>query len=265
MALTLADADAMLQACDVAGIQLFIVQQQRFNPAVKTLRRAFEAGRFGRIVMSSARVRWKRDQNYYDQDSWRGSWDQDGGVFANQANHYIDMLKWFLGEPKSVYAIGHTALAKNIETEDTGIAALRFESGALGVIEATTATRPHDWEGSFSLLGEYGSAEIVCARTNIIRHWAFTYPEPEDDAIIAQTTMPCYEAYFPHQAYLSHVVRAVREGAVREGGPNLIDGVEGRQSLELLTAIYESMARGTEIKLSSQSRNSQLDISSSPH
>ena len=109
MALTLEEADEMIQVCDANGIKLFIVKQNRYNYAVQALRKAFDAGRFGKIVMGTVRIRWCRDQSYYDQADWRGTWAMDGGVFANQASHHIDLLEWFLGPPVSVFATSRTA------------------------------------------------------------------------------------------------------------------------------------------------------------
>ena len=145
MALTLQDADAMIKACDEAGCRLFVVKQNRFNVPVVKAREALENGRFGKLVLGTIRVRWCRPQAYYDQDSWRGTWAMDGGVLTNQASHHIDLLEWMMGEVESVYAMSTTALA-DIETEDTAVITLRFANGALGVIEATTATRPKDLE-----------------------------------------------------------------------------------------------------------------------
>src|SRR5205814_6206791 len=152
MALTLTDADRMIAACDQAGIKLFVVKQNRFNVPVMKLREALEAGRFGRLVLGTVRVRWCRTQAYYDQDAWRGTWALDGGVLSNQASHHIDVLEWMMGDVDSVFAKSTTALVK-IEAEDTAVVVLKFKSGALGVIEATTAARPRDLEGSVSILG----------------------------------------------------------------------------------------------------------------
>ena len=153
MALRLEDADAMIRACDEAGVKLFVVKQNRFNVPVVKAREALEAGRFGRLVLGTVRVRWCRDQSYYDQDKWRGTWAYDGGVLSNQASHHVDMLEWFFGDVVSVHARAVTALV-NIEAEDTAVATLKFRNGALGIIEATTAIRPKDLEGSLSILGE---------------------------------------------------------------------------------------------------------------
>ncbi len=173
MALRLEDADTMIRACDAAGVKLFVVKQNRFNVPVVKAREALDAGRFGRLILGTVRVRWCRDQAYYDQDKWRGTWAYDGGVLANQASHHVDMLEWFFGDVVSVHARAATALVK-IEAEDTAVATLKFKNGALGIIEATTAVRPKDLEGSLSILGEKGTVEIAGFAVNKIRHWRFT-------------------------------------------------------------------------------------------
>jgi UDP-N-acetyl-2-amino-2-deoxyglucuronate dehydrogenase len=172
MALRLSDADALIRACDENGVKLFVVKQNRFNVPVVKAREALNAGRFGKLVLGTVRVRWCRDQSYYDQDSWRGTWAQDGGVLSNQASHHVDLLEWFMGDVEAVHARGTTALV-NIEAEDTAIATLRFANGALGVIEATNATRPKDLEGSLSILGSTGSVVIGGFAVNRIESWNF--------------------------------------------------------------------------------------------
>ncbi|HEY6361449.1 MAG TPA: Gfo/Idh/MocA family oxidoreductase, partial [Vicinamibacterales bacterium] len=155
MALRLDDADRMIEACDANGVKLFVVHQNRYNLPIVKAREALEQGRFGRLVLGTVRLRWTRDQAYYNSEPWRGTWAHDGGVFMNQAAHHIDMLTWFMGHVESVRSMATTRLVK-IECEDTGIACIRFNSGALGLLEATTATRPRDLEGSISILGEKG-------------------------------------------------------------------------------------------------------------
>jgi len=159
IALRLEEADQIIQACDRHGVKIFVVHQNRYNLPIIKMREAFEQGRFGKLVMGTVRLRWKRDQAYYDAEKWRGTWTYDGGVFTNQASHHIDMLTWFMGGVQSVTAVGVTRLV-NIESEDTGAAILRFTNGSIGIIEATTATRPKDLEGSISLLGEKGGVVI---------------------------------------------------------------------------------------------------------
>lgn len=253
MALTLASADRMIMACDAAGIKLFVVKQNRYNLPVRKLREALEAGRFGKLIMGTTRVRWCRHQSYYDQDAWRGTWALDGGVFANQASHHVDLVQWFLGRPISVFAQGRKALA-DIEAEDTGAAIINFANGAIGIVEATTATRPKDLEGSFSILGETGMVEIGGFAANQIRTWQFENPLPGDEEVFAQFKENPPNVYgYGHVAYLQHVVEAVQNGT-----PSLVDGLEGRRSLELVTAIYESIATGEPISLSFVERSSPL-------
>jgi predicted dehydrogenase len=244
MALTLDDADEMIGACDRHGIRLFVVKQNRFNLPVRKLREALDAGRFGKLVLGTVRVRWCRRQEYYDQDKWRGTWALDGGVLSNQASHHIDLLEWLMGEVDSVFAKATTALV-DIETEDTAVVILRFKSGALGVIEATTATRPTDLEGSISILGEKGTVEIGGFAVNEMKIWRFEEASPEDREVLAKFSVNPPNVYgFGHQAYYQHVVKCINEGQ-----PQLVDGLEGRKSLELISAIYESVETGREVNM----------------
>ncbi|QNB05725.1 Gfo/Idh/MocA family oxidoreductase [Herbaspirillum frisingense] len=244
MALTLDDADSMIQACDAAGVKLFVVKQNRFNVPVVKLREALEQGRFGKIALGTVRVRWCRPQSYYDQAPWRGTWAMDGGVLANQASHHIDMLEWMLGDVDSVFAKSATALA-NIEAEDTAVVVLKFRSGALGIIEATTAVRPTDLEGSISILGEGGSVEIAGFAVNKMKVWSFVDTEVGDDEVMEKYSVNPPNVYgFGHQAYYEHVVDAIRGGK-----QHLVDGLQGRRSLELINAIYESVESGREVFL----------------
>ena len=244
MALTLDDADAMIKACDEAGSKLFVVKQNRFNvPVVKT-REALEAGRFGKLVLGTVRVRWCRPQSYYDQDSWRGTWAFDGGVLTNQASHHVDLLEWMMGEVESVHAMSTRALA-NIEAEDTAIVNLRFKNGALGIIEATTAVRPKDLEGSLSILGETGTVEIGGFAVNQMKVWNFTEQQDDDAQVMEKYSVNPPNVYgFGHQAYYEHVVDSIRNNK-----KHLVDGLQGRKSLELINAIYESIETKKEVFL----------------
>lgn len=244
MALTLDDADSMIRTCDASGVRLFVVKQNRYNLPVQKLREAVEEGRFGRMTLGTVRVRWCRTQKYYDQDAWRGTWSMDGGVFTNQASHHIDLLEWMLGEPESVFAKSMTALV-DIETEDTGVAVIKFRSGALGIVEATTATRPKDIEGSISILGQNGIVEIGGFAVNEMRVWSFVDARAEDSVVIDNYKQNPPNVYgFGHAAYLDNVVKCILDNR-----PALVDGLEGRKSLELIMAVYESIETGKEVFL----------------
>jgi len=248
MALKLEDADAMIRTCDEYGVKLFVVKQNRFNLPVIELRKALEAGRFGKLVMGTVRVRWCRNQDYYNADSWRGTWGFDGGVFTNQASHHIDLLEWMLGEPISVFAKSRTALV-DIETEDTGVAIITFANGAIGIVEATTAVRPKDLEGSLSILGEKGSVEIGGFAVNELKTWNFI---DNDETKVSKETPP--DVYgFGHARYLENVCNNLQHNQKA-----LVDGLAGRKSLELINAIYESIETGKEVFLKFNPIHSKL-------
>lgn len=254
MALKLADADRMIKACDINGVKLFIVKQNRFNLPVQILRKKIREGGFGKIVMGTVRVRWCRTQEYYDSDPWRGTWALDGGVIANQASHHIDLLEWMLGEPVSVMAMNGTYLSK-IEVDDTCAAIIRFKSGAIGIVEATTATRPKDLEGSLSILGEKGSCVIGGFSVNRMIEWNFENESKEARAEILQkySENPPSVYGFGHIRYLESVIDSIQNGTHA-----LVDGLEGRKSLELINAIYESVETGKEVKLMFEPKWSKL-------
>lgn len=149
--------------------KIYVVKQNRFNEPVQRAKEFVEFGYLGKPQIGTIRVRWCRPQEYYDQAKWRGTWHLDGGVISNQASHHIDLLRWFMGPVKSVYAI-ERKFSAHIEAEDTIIATLEFESGAVGTIEATTSTRPKNLEGSFSIQGDKGSFEVSGFAVNEMRY-----------------------------------------------------------------------------------------------
>ncbi|HRQ70112.1 MAG TPA: Gfo/Idh/MocA family oxidoreductase, partial [bacterium] len=254
MAFKLEDADQMIKTCDINGVKLFIVKQNRFNLPVQILRKKIKEGGFGKIVMGTVRVRWCRTQEYYDSDPWRGTWALDGGVIANQASHHIDLLEWMLGEPVSVMAMNGTYLSK-IEVDDTCAAIIRFKSGAIGIVEATTATRPKDLEGSLSILGEKGSCVIGGFSVNRMEEWNFENESKEtrDEILQKYSENPPSVYGFGHIRYLESVIDSIQNGTHA-----LVDGLEGRKSLELINAIYESVETGKEVKLMFEPKWSKL-------
>jgi predicted dehydrogenase len=194
--------------------------------------------------MATSRVRWCRNQEYYNQDSWRGTWSLDGGVIANQAIHYIDLIEWLMGKVDSVFAKGIKALA-DIEAEDTAAIILKFNNGGIGLIEATTAIRPKDLEGSISILGEKGSVEIGGFAANKILHWNFRDEKDTDAEVISSCSENPTDVYgFGHKAYYDHVVDCILNNK-----KHLVDGLEGRKSIELIAAVYESMETRKEVFL----------------
>ncbi len=254
MALSLYDAEEMLRICDEYGVKLFVVKQNRFNLPVLKLKEFIETKRFGKIVLGTVRVRWSRNQEYYNMDSWRGTWSLDGGVLANQASHHIDLLLWTMGEPISVFAKSGTYL-HNIEVDDTAVAIVKFKSGALGLIEATTCARPYDLEGSISILGENGNMVIGGFAVNKIISCDFIdMPKEEKDEIFEKYNENPPNVYgFGHIKFYNNVYESLlhRKKA-------LVDGLEGYKSLELINAIYESVETGKEIFLRYQPKLSRM-------
>lgn len=243
MATSLQAADDLVRACDDARVRLFVVKQNRLNPTIQLLRRAVDKGRFGRIYVANATVWWTRPQEYYDQAPWRGTWEFDGGAFLNQASHYVDLIQWLAGPVESVMAKTAT-LARRIEAEDTGIAVLKFRSGALGSIQVTMLAYPKNIEGSITILGERGSAKIGGTAVNKVEHWAFADYDDDDKLLDQSATAPHNVYGFGHEGYYRNVLATLRG----EGSPDT-DGRGGRRSLELVLAIYQSAKTGREVAL----------------
>ena len=243
MATRWSDGQAMVRACDEAGVRLFVVKQNRRNRTLQLLKQAIGLGRFGRIYMVSVNVFWSRPQSYYDSADWRGTWEFDGGAFMNQASHYVDLLDWLIGPVESVMAYTGT-LARNIEVEDTGVAALKWRNGAMGSVNVTMLTWPKNLEGSITILGETGSVRVGGVAVNQIEHWQFADSHPMDAQIDDASYQTTSVYGFGHPLYYEGVIRSLREAL-----PPEIDGREGLKSLELLIAMYLSARDGKRVSL----------------
>ena len=248
MAISLAGADELVKACDAAGVHLFVVKQNRLNPAIQLLKRAVDKERFGRIYMANTTVRWTRPQDYYDQESWRGTWEFDGGAMMNQASHYVDLMQWLVGPVESVIAKTATQ-ARHIEAEDSGAAVLKFRSGALGVIEVSVLTYPRNLEGSITILGEKGSVKVGGTAVNRVEHWQFESYDDDDKLVDAASTNPPSVYGYGHEGYYRNLLPVLR-GTARAD----TDGRAGRKSLELILGIYESAKTGREVPIPLRTR-----------
>jgi len=243
MATRWADGVSMVKACDQACVRLFVVKQNRFNSTLQLVKSQLQAGRFGRLSMVAVNVFWQRPQSYYDQDSWRGTWEFDGGALMNQASHYVDLLDWLVGPVQSVSASIAT-LGRSIEVEDTAALQLRWRNGALGTMAVTMLTYPKNLEGSITLLGETGSVKIGGPAVNQIKHWAFADQSP-DDALVEQASYETTSVYgFGHLPFYANVLDTLQGQAEA-----LCDGREGLRSLELLIGAYRSARDNTSIHL----------------
>ena len=243
MATRWSDGLAMVRACDEAGVRLFVVKQNRRNRTLQLLKQAVTQGRFGRIYMVTVNVFWSRPQSYYDSAAWRGTWEFDGGAFMNQASHYVDLLDWLVGPVESVMAYTGT-LARNIEVEDTGVAALKWRNGAMGSVNVTMLTWPKNLEGSITILGEKGSVRVGGVAVNQIEHWQFQDSDPMDQQLDEASYQTTSVYGFGHPMYYEGVIRSLREASAPE-----IDGREGLKSLELLIAMYLSARDGKRVNL----------------
>ena len=241
MALRVEHAREMTRICKELNSSLFVVKQNRYNLPIQKTREIFENNLFGKLTLATVRVRWCRDQNYFDLDEWRGTWKLDGGVLANQASHHLDILQWFLGDIDTVFAYGSTVLTK-IETEETMICILKSKSGVLGIIEATNTARPKNLEGSFSLLGEYGSVVIGGNSMNKFELINVNNISSVDIAYYEENPPDVYG--FGHGKLYQEINKFIT-------GENffLVDGESGCKTIELLNAIYESYENGVEVKL----------------
>lgn len=235
MATRWSDGLEMVRACDEAGVRLFVVKQNRYQPALQLLKRAIQAQRFGRIYLVTLNVFWTRPQDYYDQSRWRGTWEFDGGAFMNQASHYVDLLDWLVGPVQSVQAMMAT-LARNMEAEDTGTVNIRWRSGALGSMNFTMLTYPKNLEASLTILGEKGSVRIGGLSANRVDHWDFAESDPMDSEIQGlREPLLTRSPHAGHVQYYQNIAATLRGETEAD-----VDGRAGLRSLEILIASYFS-------------------------
>jgi UDP-N-acetyl-2-amino-2-deoxyglucuronate dehydrogenase len=243
MGINIEDADKLIHACDANRVKLFVVKQNRLNSTMQLLKRAIDKERFGRIYLAQSNVFWQRPQAYYDQEKWRGTWEFDGGAFMNQASHYVDAMYWLLGNVDSVMAYTST-MARHIEAEDTGCAILHFRRGLIASINVTMLTFPKNYEGSITIIGEKGTVKVGGVAVNKIEKWEFD--DYDDDDRIAQDAnyQPPNVYGFGHNPYYRNVVDVL----LNRGAPST-DGRDGRKSVEIIQAIYQSAKTGKRISL----------------
>ncbi len=237
------DGVRMVEACDKAGVHLFVVKQNRRNATLQLLKRTVGRKRFGRIYMVNINVFWTRPQAYYDQDAWRGTWEFDGGALMNQASHYVDLLDWIIGPVESIQAYTGT-LARDIQVEDSAVMSIRWRSGAMGSMNVTMLTYPKNLEGSITIIGENGTVKVGGVAVNEIQHWEFAEPH-EDDEMVKDVSYKTTSVYgFGHPLYYDNVIKTLCGEAKPE-----TDGREGLRSLEMLIAAYISARDGRRVSL----------------
>jgi predicted dehydrogenase len=249
--ITLKRCDQLIAACNAAKVMLCTIFPSRFGDANQELKKAVDAGRFGRLTLGETTVKWWRPQEYYDGGGWRGTWKLDGGgALMNQAIHNVDLLASLMGPVTEIAAFTSLLAHERIEVEDTAVATLRFANGALGVIEATTSVYP----GLLKTIAIHGDKGSVVIEQDDILHWTFAKPVKRDQAILTEFSKrtgatggasdPKAISHVGHARQLADFVRAIKG----KGKP-LVDGAEGRRAVEIILAIYQSQATGKIVKL----------------
>lgn len=249
--ITLSRCDAIIKACDEAGVVLSTIFPSRFHESSRLMKEAVEGGRFGRLTVGDAYVKWFRTQQYYDSGAWRGTWKLDGGgALMNQAIHSIDLLAWLMGPVAELSARTATLAHERIEVEDVAMATLQFANGALGVIEATTAAYP----GALKRIEIHGSEGSAVLEEESLKTWSFLKAHKRDQAIAERmagrtktgggASDPSAIGHHAHMLQFKDVLDAIKKGR-----QPLINGPEGRRSVEIILAIYKAAETGKSIRL----------------
>lgn len=249
--ITLDRCDRMIAAADKAGVLLGAIFPSRFGRAAQELKKAVDAGRFGKLTLGDACVRWWREQAYYDSGGWRGTWKLDGGgALINQSIHCVDLIQWYMGPAKAVTAMAGCLAHERIEVDDAAIVAVEWACGALGVIQGTTAAWP-GFPKKIAISGDAGSAVL---EEESLTFWQFRKERPRDAKIRAGlvgdkshgTGASDPMAFSPenHRRQLADFLRAIERG-----GQPLVDGREGRKAVEIILAAYKSAETGKRVEL----------------
>jgi predicted dehydrogenase len=266
---TLEAADRLLEVQRATGRKAAVVSQHRFDAANLAVHRAISKEQFGRLTMGSAEVRWWRSQSYYDSGGWRGTWELDGGgVLINQAIHSIDLLQWLMGRVVEVTAYTGLLAHERIEVEDTAVAILKFENGALATITATTAAYP-GLTARIAVHGDRGSAvidddELVYFHAAGVEQEAEAYGGGDNQA---ERVMEQYgegsagpgagadptSLSMAHRDQISDFIRAVEYD--REPS---ITVEEGRKPLAIIAGIYESARTGEPVRIEERKSSGEI-------
>lgn len=245
IALSLADADSIIEAAEAKGVKVCSCHQNRFNKSIQKIREAVEENRFGKLFHGTAHIRWNRGESYYIQAPWRGTWEQDGGALMNQCIHNIDLLRWMMGD-EIVEVIAYTDNLNHdfIEAEDLGIGLIKFSNGSYGIIEGTNNVFPCNLEETLYIFGSTGTVKAGGKSVNIIEEWLFA--DEKDNAeevkeVYAENPPTVYG--FGHIPLYTDVIDAIKT----DRAP-YIDAYAGKRALELVLAIYKSAAEGKPVK-----------------
>ncbi len=242
--ITLEKCDSIIKSCRENNVKLATIFPSRFKKSESAVRKAIKEGRFGRLTLADASVKWFRSQEYYDSGDWRGTWKFDGGgALMNQSIHYIDVLQDLMGPVESITANCET-IVRDIEVEDTAVALLKFKNGAIGTITGTTTAYP-GLDARIGIHGEFGSA-VIEGETLVA--WNFKDEIPEDKEILAgsnetkSTGAGDPTANLMSEGHRLQVTDMV--SAINDDIEPMVNGESGRKAVEIITAIYESSKNG---------------------
>lgn len=248
--ITLKRCDAIIKACEDNGVQLGTIMPSRFSPANVELKKAIDKGRFGKLTMGDTYVKWWRSQEYYDSGGWRGTWALDGGgAYMNQAIHNVDLLYWLMGDVAEVCGVTDTLAHERIEVEDTGAACVKFQNGAIGVLEATTSAFP----GLLKRTEIHGTTGSAIVEQDNIKMWTFAKEQKRDADILEKYSSkagtggaadPKAIDFTGHMLQFKDFLKAIKKGE-----KPAVDGYEGRKSVEIILAIYKSSWSGRRVQL----------------
>ena len=246
IALSIADADAIIAAGKRKGVKVCASHQNRFNKSILKIRDAYDKNRFGRLFYGTAHIRWNRGWEYYSRANWRGTWAEDGGALMNQCIHNIDLLRWMMGdEVDEVFAYTDRLNHAYIEAEDLGIALVKFKNGAYGVIEGTTDIYPVNLEETLYIFGEKGTVKAGGQSDNVIEEWRFSDALDDPEQIKAEFHENPPNVYgFGHTPLYADMIDAIQNDR-----PPYVTAEDGKRALELVLAIYQSAASGKPVKL----------------
>lgn len=246
IALSLYEADKIIEAAEEKGVKVCTCHQNRFNKSIKKIKEAVDQGRFGRMLHGTAHIRWNRGKEYYTQAPWRGTWKQDGGALMNQCIHNIDLLRWLMGED-IIEVVGYTDRLNHdyIQAEDLGMALIKFSNGSYGIIEGTTNIYPANLEETLYLFGEKGTVKAGGKSVNRIDEWMFADKLDNPEEVKATYHEDPPNVYgFGHTPLYADVIDAV----INNREP-YVDAIAGKKALELVLAIYKSAMDGRPVQL----------------
>jgi predicted dehydrogenase len=245
IALSMKEADAIVDAAERKGVKVAMCHQNRFNPSVQALKKAMEAGRFGKVSHGAVAIRWNRGESYYQQALWRGTWAEDGGTLMNQCIHGIDILTWVMGNQiEEIYGITRKRCHPYIEAEDLGLAIIKFKNGAVGTIEGTTNVYPSSLEETLHMFGQTGKVKLSGANMSNIDVWNFADENNDDQKMKGFIGVGSNSQGAGHALTFADMIDAIAKNR-----KPFVDATDGRNALEVILAIYKSQKTGLPVKL----------------